>query len=462
MNDLSKGEERQIVFISKATPGDDEFVLWLAPRLEAAGYQVFADILNLQPGDRWRKEITSTLQNKAIKMLLCCQDSTLDKNGVQEEISIAEDVAKLLKDPRLIIPLRLQPFKKLFGIGGLQYIDFEKSWANGLKVLLDTLEKQEVPRQKDRAQINPSWESYKQRLSIKIEESPEPLTSNWLHIMEIPDKIYYYTPTGSLDHSALQRACETFAHPAQMHLRGFFSFADIEEVNDAFISAGKFSIHAELPLLEFIQQGSQSLDIKQREASNMITSMFRQAWENHCRKKALFEYTYSTGQAGFHVSENQTTIGKKIPWGRQGERRSSMLRNIAKGKVWQYGISAFPSFWPYPHFRIKSRVLFAELNDNKAGAVFEEARQQHRLRRGICKGWRNKQWHGRLMAFLELLSGESSYIDLPLSSSAFIRLDAGPIRFTAPVTTVLPTEMSEDDEELDISTLGNVDFEEVG
>jgi glutathione synthase/RimK-type ligase-like ATP-grasp enzyme len=57
-----KASERQVVFISKATPGDDEFVLWLAPKLEAAGYKVFADILTLEPGDRWRSIITSTLQ----------------------------------------------------------------------------------------------------------------------------------------------------------------------------------------------------------------------------------------------------------------------------------------------------------------------------------------------------------------------------------------------------------------
>src|SRR5580704_7260061 len=73
---------REIVFISKATPEDDEFVLWLAPRLEAAGYSVFADILTLEPGDRWRREITNTLQNKAVKMLLCCRDATLNKIGV--------------------------------------------------------------------------------------------------------------------------------------------------------------------------------------------------------------------------------------------------------------------------------------------------------------------------------------------------------------------------------------------
>jgi len=66
---------RSVVFISKATPEDDDFVLWLAPRLEAAGYIEFADILNLDLGDRWLREVTNTLQNPAVTMLLWCRDS---------------------------------------------------------------------------------------------------------------------------------------------------------------------------------------------------------------------------------------------------------------------------------------------------------------------------------------------------------------------------------------------------
>jgi hypothetical protein len=54
--------------------------------LEEAGYTVFSDILNLEPGDRWRKVITNTLQTRAIKMLLCCRDTTLAKDNVQEEM----------------------------------------------------------------------------------------------------------------------------------------------------------------------------------------------------------------------------------------------------------------------------------------------------------------------------------------------------------------------------------------
>src|SRR5438309_4150691 len=192
----SAESKRETIFISKATPGDDEFVLWLAPRLESAGYVVFADILSLEPGDRWRKQVTSTLQNKAVKMLLCCRDATLEKNGVQEEIGIAEDLVKELNDSRFIIPLRLEVFKKVFGIGELQYVDFLGSWASGLGDLLDTLETQGVPCSVEKAIVNPNWENYKRRQALKVEASSEVLTTNWLRIRSIPDVIRYYHPPG--------------------------------------------------------------------------------------------------------------------------------------------------------------------------------------------------------------------------------------------------------------------------
>jgi hypothetical protein len=47
---MIKASPRTKLFISKATPGDDAFALWLATRLEAEGYEVFADILDLDAG----------------------------------------------------------------------------------------------------------------------------------------------------------------------------------------------------------------------------------------------------------------------------------------------------------------------------------------------------------------------------------------------------------------------------
>lgn len=450
---------RDILFISKATPGDDEFVLWLAPRLEAAGYTVFADILSLEAGDRWRKQVTGTLQSKAVKMLLCCRDSSLEKDGVQEEIGIALDVSKELNDPRFIIPLRLERFRKLFGIGELQYVDFVGRWASGLHDLLETLETQRVPRLATNIIINPSWESYKNRLAIKIEGSPEVLTTNWLRIANVPDIIRYYTPSGAIDHGLMERACGQGAPAAAVHFHGFFSFAKPDEIESEFASVGKFTVQSEHSFFEFLEQGSESRNIRAREAQNLVSAMLRGSWEKLCRTRGLYEYNYAE-LPGFHVTESQVPLGKRIPWGPREQRRSAMLCNSAGGRVWQFGASAMPHFWPFPHFRIKSRVLFAELAGKKVGAVFHDSDLQHRLRRSVCKGWRNKAWHGRVMAFLELLSGDSSYIVLPLSQSEVLRLDATPVRVIAPVTTALPDAMPEDAEEQDPSTIGDINLED--
>lgn len=454
----ASGRTRGTVFISKATPEDDEFVLWIAPRLEAAGYTVFADILTLEPGDRWRRRITETLQNNAVKMLLCCRDATLNKIGVQEEIGIASDVAKELKDPRFIIPLRLEVFKKVFGIGELQWVDFLGGWARGLHDLLDTLEKQNVPRAAQ-ATINPNWENYRKRLAIKVEKKPEVLTSNWLCVSSLPDTIRYYYPPGPINLELMGKTCRESTLPAEDYHRGFFSFASPEEIARDFADVAPFEIQSEHKLLAFIDRGSKLPEIEPREAKNLVFSMFRRAWENFCRSKGLYEHLFAT-QTAFHIGEVQTPLGKRISWGRQGKRRSSMLRNAAGGRVWQYGVSATPAFWPYLHFKVKARVLFAELASGRASAIIGDTAMQHRLRRTICKGWRNKQWHGRLMAYLELLSGEAPCITVPLSAASAITLDIKPMLFTSPVTTALPDMMEDDAEETDDSTLGLLNAED--
>jgi hypothetical protein len=42
--------DRDVVFISHATPDDNEFVRWLGTRLTGYGYKVWADIFDLAGG----------------------------------------------------------------------------------------------------------------------------------------------------------------------------------------------------------------------------------------------------------------------------------------------------------------------------------------------------------------------------------------------------------------------------
>jgi hypothetical protein len=211
--------------------------------------------------------------------------------------------------------------------------------------------------------------------------------------------------------------------------------------------------------MTFIANGLTQYGLHRQAASNVIVSMFRQAWNNYCRERGYREYAYSKA-VGFHASAAQARIGERIPWGRQGDRRSSMLRNLAKGYIWQFGVSCLPAFWPFPHFKLKSRVLFSPPRADEAGEPFDDGKKQHRLRRTICRGWRNKQWHGRLLAFVELLSADAPVIALPLSETAYVRLEAAPILFSSPVSTDLPSRMGYEDEEEDSSTLGRPEPEE--
>lgn len=257
----------------------------------------------------------------------------------------------------------------------------------------------------------------------------------------------------------MKDACRTPLCPAEPHRQGFFSFATVAEINDTFADVGRFEAKHEVNILMFVQSGSEECGILGRDASNLVHSMFRQAWNRFCRDRGFLEYQYSK-DAGFHASHDQASIGQKIPWGKQGDKRSSMLRNVAKRHVWQFGVTALPAFWPFPHFKLKSSVLFSPLNDEEAGDPIDDVKKQHRLRRTVCNGWRNKQWHGRIMAFIELLSGKSSYIHLPLSPSAMVKLEAAFILFTSPVSTYLPNKMQDEEEEQDSSTLGRPEPEE--
>ena len=211
---------RDVIFLIKSSPIDDEFTLWLAPKLEAEGYRVFADILTLQPGDRWRRETNVAMQHRAAKVLLLCRDATLADSNVQDDLDIALELAKELGDKRFIIPLRLETGKKVKGIADALQVDFVRGWGEGFGALLETLQRQKVPRRADQVEVNPNWDVYRRRGAIALKDEPERLTSNWLRIAEAPDVVRYFETTGLVERGAFQLAIDAFPYPAVMQGAG--------------------------------------------------------------------------------------------------------------------------------------------------------------------------------------------------------------------------------------------------
>ena len=85
---------RDTIFLIKSSPSTTNSRFGSRPSLRREGYRVFADILTLQPGDRWRRQINQALQYRAAKVLLICRDATLSDPHVQDDLDIALEMAE--------------------------------------------------------------------------------------------------------------------------------------------------------------------------------------------------------------------------------------------------------------------------------------------------------------------------------------------------------------------------------
>lgn len=458
--DLKADSPRDILFILGTRPADDQFILWLGPKLEAHGYKVFSELMTLEPGDRWRKEVYRALEHRAVKVLVPASPATRQDDGLMDVVDKAGEVAKALEDPRFVIPLKMEEGSRIDGLRDAVPVDFSRGWGKGLERLLSALRSQKVPCDTKDVFVASQWDAFRTRQGIPIVREPEQLTSNWISVVEMPDEIHYYEAVGSLREEALKRQIARLTYPAVQHGRGLIVFADPKDIEDSFEGVASLRLKASVSVTEFVDGGIPEVDLKAREASNMMTHMIRDAWERLCRDRGMIAYAYSGGD-GFHISSDQVANGFRVPWGRQGGgRRSSMLRNVVRKHVWKYGVTAIPRLWPFWHVRLKARVLFAEDNGTPEGKGIDDPKKMHRLRRSGCQGWRNKQWHGRLLAFLEIMSADSAFIRVPLAPGHDMLLSSEPMLFTSPVSTSLPDISDADSEETDESTLGRPEAEE--
>ncbi len=107
---------RDTVFISHATPQDNDFVRWLGARLTGHGYKVWADLFELKGGDPFWSTIEEALRHHARKMILVVSKSSVepDRTGTLNELSVADSLKKQLKDPTFIIPVKVDatPFSE--------------------------------------------------------------------------------------------------------------------------------------------------------------------------------------------------------------------------------------------------------------------------------------------------------------------------------------------------------------
>ena len=91
---------RDTIFISHATPDDNDFVRWLGNRLAGHGYRVWADLFELKGGTPFWTTIEDAIRTRAIKVVFVVSHKSVDPNrsGVRNELSVADTIKKQIPD----------------------------------------------------------------------------------------------------------------------------------------------------------------------------------------------------------------------------------------------------------------------------------------------------------------------------------------------------------------------------
>lgn len=435
---------RNAIFISHAAPEDNDFTLWLGAKLSAMGYEVWADVLRLRGGDDWATKLEDALRNKASKVLLVANDISVTKRGVRNEIQLATEVAKKIADSEFIIPLRLSNYDAPFLIAHSQYIDFERSWSDGLAELLGVLGDANLKKsgtQGGGVGLD-TWRHTHLHKARSIEKTPERLISNWLPISALPCHIRVFDFRSGVNIDAKKKALRNAPLPLVPHKRGFIGFASQDEFQALFGANFPLKLVAEIELAEFLGVGSRGQDIERSDGRRKIVDLIRQALDGYLARKGLTSTPMANGQLAWWWPKNDDNEGQiYFSWENGPAGRRQLIGYLPKSDIyWHYGLSLSAHLFPTHHIKLISRVIFSK----DGQTPFGKSDYMFKLRRSKTKSWRNPRWRDMMLAFLGHLSKDKSELVVEWGRDASMTVTLPPMMFEAPVT-VNEVDISEEE-----------------
>jgi hypothetical protein len=447
----------QSIFISHATPGDNEITRWLALRLMREGYSVWCDIERLMVGDDFWRVIEGEIRTNAAKFVLVLSKTSITRQGVLNELGVASKVAKH-RGKRFILPIRADdvPYDDSpIEANRLDVADFSKSWSFGLGRLLEILEEDGVPRKEGGPAEAAGWWQARHSATEGVTNEPEEYSSNRFRITSAPKRIYLH----SLDNlKPFEKSRFKPNYPVHQMSGLFASFAPAEDLAAAFEEAeAKIGTTFSTKLNDFLGEGFAKPKIEVREARNVVVRLMRLAFQRKLRLAGLKPYELASKENYFWFPAEVVAPRKQVPFVRPNKTkggRALVGAKILKDRLgtelgtqgWHFGIEVLPSTWPCFGFHLRSHVAFT-LN----GIAYSDAAKQHRLRRRECKSWFNDRWADMLQAAVTQLAGGTTDLALPVGGNVSFVVSLLPESFLSPVRFVwakdkeLPAYQPEDE-----------------
>ena len=418
---MEKKQIKKYLFISHATPDDNEFSVWLATKLELCGYKVWIDYNELTPSSDFWLKIDSAIRNDTIKFIFVASKISVTRDGVRKELAVADRMQK--EHPGFIIPVRIDDVNfNDFPIEILRFqaIDFKKNWASGLTQLLKHLDDENIPRNNFDIQskfIVDRWKGIYSTENTSILEKQECYRSN-LHDTIYPENIYAYKIEDIKD--VFREKHVSYVRVKDIALTFLCSNCVNSYLENRIISDKKQTCELFNDELECVLLGQ-----KIEKPRNLLVFLINKNIQSIFYRRKLIPYHQEADRQSkkvFYFPSSSKFTGRNF-------KRPKQLSGKYLGKIWHFGLSAYFTDIPYGGVMFKWHLIFTDKNEN----VLPQG-TQIKSRRGKGKKFFNKDWKDLLEAATDYLSNNQDYmVYSSCCCQSEIRVSATPYLFSSDI-----------------------------
>ena len=408
---------RDTIFISHATPADNEFSIWIASRLEMLGYKVWIDKKGLLGGERFWATIQKAL-DCSIKVLfvysknIVAEDGVL-RQGIENELEYAKSIANQEGLQDFIIPLHIDDsgYNLAIGLPNINHIPFNNNWADGLKQLLKKLEKDNIPSNFDNQNSSFSeWYENEYISNCSIISRKELYYTSWWSVAEMPERFHMYQFANAAQAKAIR------------DLNKDIPISLLSNCISSFDGNLNFSVQKDNETIEVrpentfafsltdIFEGFESDKFPQhRDVENHFKRLMYCVIANILKRTGLWNHKMSNKQLAYFLPKYDKISRVIFTYPSSTKKKAKALLGEMRGVgFWHYGVSIQPILFPFVGFSLKSHILFT----SDRFQLIDDEKKQHSFRRKKGKRLFNEAWRDLFLAFVQRLKNKDGEISI--------------------------------------------------
>lgn len=444
--------KRDIIFISHATPEDNDFTLWLASRLQADGFEVWIDKHALIGGEKFWQEIDLTIRNKAIKVLLvysqniCFQKQPGNlKEGVEKEKSLAESIAKMngLKDFIILLNIDGSAYNLFIGADMLNQIPFYENWAVGYSQLLKKFNKENITPKNAPVGDFAKWYEDEYILNSGVKAMHELYYDSWWPIKKLPSSFYMYVFANDAIATHIQQQLPYPAGRITNVITTFYNAESFEVVVDGESGVINYREKHEIKVDDVVAGiGGESFP-SARDTQNHFRHLLQRIFHMVMRERQLSWFKMANNKLAYFFLPK--VLGKPVKFQYTLRSKKQDKRKALYGQYlsncWHFALSSKPVLSPQIAFSFKSHIIFTEDGQRP----LSDKDKMHSARRKKGRMLFNEDWRDMLFAFLHALCQDGKTVDIQLSPKFELSLNPWTNRYHSKFGYVEPKEQNRHD-----------------